>query len=129
MVVRLQSRPDPATTCAHCLILDGAHASPTLHSRAAPLSSPPPRPPCPGSYACYLPAVRVAGLEPRLLPVTAATGHLPDLSSPAAAAAAGSAAPRCRALLLNYPNNPTAAVAGDVFWQAALDFCERHDLL
>jgi aspartate/methionine/tyrosine aminotransferase len=35
----------------------------------------------------------------------------------------------CRALLLNYPNNPTAAVADDAFWRRALAFAERHDLL
>jgi aspartate/methionine/tyrosine aminotransferase len=39
------------------------------------------------------------------------------------------ALPRCRALLLNYPNNPTAATADEEFWSRALAFARAHDLL
>lgn len=37
--------------------------------------------------------------------------------------------PRAKLLYLNYPNNPTAAVATDEYLQAAIAFCREHDLL
>ncbi|WP_293174952.1 aminotransferase class I/II-fold pyridoxal phosphate-dependent enzyme [Oceanithermus sp.] len=36
---------------------------------------------------------------------------------------------RARVLVLNYPNNPTAALADRAFWERALAFAEAHDLL
>jgi histidinol-phosphate/aromatic aminotransferase/cobyric acid decarboxylase-like protein len=67
--------------------------------------------------------VKVAGLHTEYIPLHPET-RLADLSriDPAAAA-------RCSFLLLNYPNNPTGAVADEAFWQGALQFCEQHDLL
>ncbi|KAI8475100.1 MAG: class I and II aminotransferase [Monoraphidium minutum] len=79
---------------------------------------------CDVGYACYLPAARIAGLSPAFLPLRADGSLLPDFGALPAGAAAG-----CRALLLNYPNNPTSAVADDAFWSEALAFCEEHDLL
>jgi aspartate/methionine/tyrosine aminotransferase len=38
-------------------------------------------------------------------------------------------AQRARVMLLNYPNNPTCAVAGPDFFAAAVAFCRRHGLL
>ncbi len=36
---------------------------------------------------------------------------------------------RAKILYLNYPNNPTGAIATDEYFQQALDFCRTHDLL
>lgn len=36
---------------------------------------------------------------------------------------------RARVIVLNYPNNPTAALADRAFWARALAFAEAHDLL
>ncbi|MDX1494190.1 MAG: aminotransferase class I/II-fold pyridoxal phosphate-dependent enzyme, partial [Longimicrobiales bacterium] len=36
---------------------------------------------------------------------------------------------RSRILYLNYPNNPTAAVAPDAYFQEAIAFCAHHDIL
>ncbi len=36
---------------------------------------------------------------------------------------------RMRVLLLNYPNNPTSAVATREFFQRAVDLCREHGLL
>jgi hypothetical protein len=69
------------------------------------------------------PAVKVADLQPEYIPLHPDT-HLADLSRVDPAAAA-----RCSCLLLNYPNNPTGAVADEAFWQGVLRFCEQHDLL
>jgi aspartate/methionine/tyrosine aminotransferase len=68
-------------------------------------------------------AVKVAGLHAEYIPLQPDT-CLADLSRVDSAAAA-----RCSCLLLNYPNNPTGAVADEAFWQGVLQFCERHDLL
>jgi aspartate/methionine/tyrosine aminotransferase len=69
----------------------------------------------------------VASLVPLDLPLRPDGSFLPDFAAAAAAAPAWPARPR--ALLLNYPQNPTAAVADDAFWDEALAFAEAHDLL
>ena len=79
--------------------------------------------PDPG-YPSYFGAVAVAGLEPIRMPLLPANGYLPDLT-----AISASDARRAKALLLSYPNNPTAGVADAAFFDAALAFAERHDLL
>lgn len=66
----------------------------------------------------------MAGLQPRFLPLPGDGSFLPDFSAVPPSLAAG-----CRALLLNYPNNPTSAVADDAFWRRALGFAKAHDLL
>ena len=58
------------------------------------------------AYPSYLGAVAVAGLEAIVLPLRQERGFLPDLD-----AVAAHDAERARALVLNYPNNPTAGVA------------------
>ncbi len=60
----------------------------------------------------------------RNLPLTKANGFLPDLSS--------LTAEECRqakALVLNYPNNPTGASATMEFFAAAVAFCRQHQIL
>lgn len=74
------------------------------------------------AYPSYFGAAQIAGLETHLLPL--GPGLLPDFSRVPQALLG-----RARALLLNYPNNPTAALASEAFFHSALRFCERHDLL
>jgi len=76
------------------------------------------------AYPSYFGAVAAAGLETVALPLRAERGFLPDLALVDAADAA-----RARALVLSYPNNPTAGVATPAFFDEALRFAERHDLL
>ena len=76
------------------------------------------------AYPSYFGAVAVAGLEAIPLPLREARGFLPDL-----AAVDPRDADRARALVLNYPNNPTAGVADAAFFDHAIAFCRRHDLL
>lgn len=75
-------------------------------------------------YPPYRSGTIFAGAEPHVLPLTAERGFLPDL---------GSIPPRvlerARLLFLNYPNNPTGAVAPVAFFQEAVDFARRHGLL
>jgi aspartate/methionine/tyrosine aminotransferase len=76
------------------------------------------------AYPSYFGAVAAADLGAIPLPLTAALGYLPDLD-----AVAPTDARRARALVLNYPNNPTAGVADDAFFDRAIAFCRRYDLL
>ena len=76
------------------------------------------------AYPSYFGAVAVAGLEAIVLPLRQENGFLPDLD-----AVAARDAERARALVLNYPNNPTAGVADEAFFDRAIAFCRRHGLL
>ena len=74
-------------------------------------------------YPPYLGAVAVAGLNVVTLPLLPERGFLPDLN-----AVPDNVKPRV--LLLNYPNNPTSAVATQEFFQQAAAWCrERGTLL
>jgi aspartate/methionine/tyrosine aminotransferase len=79
--------------------------------------------PDPG-YPSYFGAAAVAGLEVSLLPLKADNDFLPDLS-----AVPSGVAERSRAMVLNYPNNPTAAVAGEAFLREAVSFCCDNEIL
>ncbi|WP_102125842.1 aminotransferase class I/II-fold pyridoxal phosphate-dependent enzyme [Deinococcus planocerae] len=73
-------------------------------------------------YPPYLGAVAVAGLRAVTLPLLPDRGFLPDLD----------AVPdevRPRVLLLNYPNNPTSAVADAAFFREAAAWCRARGTL
>lgn len=73
-------------------------------------------------YPVYETATRLAGGDPLSLPLDADRGWLPDL-------AAARLTDRTKLLWLNYPNNPTAAVAEGSFLRDAVGFARQHDLL
>ncbi|MDV6373550.1 aminotransferase class I/II-fold pyridoxal phosphate-dependent enzyme [Deinococcus arenicola] len=77
--------------------------------------------PDPG-YPPYLGAAAVAGLNPKPLPLLPERGFLPDLD-------AFPANLRPRALLLNYPNNPTSAVADAAFFAETAAWCRARGTL
>jgi LL-diaminopimelate aminotransferase len=52
----------------------------------------------------------------RIMPLKKENGFLPDLSL----------AEGARALFVNYPNNPTGAVATEFFWEKLADFADTH---
>ena len=79
--------------------------------------------PDPG-YLTYTQAARFAGAQVYPLPLLPERGFLPDLQ-----AVPEEIARRARLLWLNYPNNPTAAVAGLDFFSAAVDFARRWGIL
>ena len=64
----------------------------------------------------------LAGGVPVSMPLTAERRFLPDLSSAPVSGAT-------RMLWLNYPSNPTAAVAERSFFEDAVAFAREHDLL
>ena len=79
--------------------------------------------PDPG-YPVYETGTILAGGEPYLLPLLAENDFLPDLGS-----IPNDVLDRAMVLWLNYPSNPTAAVADLSFFEEAVDFCRAHDLL
>jgi LL-diaminopimelate aminotransferase len=79
--------------------------------------------PDPG-YITYTRSALFAGGTPHYLPMHAAQGWLPDLQ-----AIPVEVLRRAKLLWLNYPNNPTGAVAPPAFLQAAVDFARHHNLL
>lgn len=79
--------------------------------------------PDPG-YPVYSVGTLFAGGEPYYVPLREEDGFLPDLSAIPEDVARGA-----RVLWLNYPNNPTAAVADLAFFEEAVRFARRHDIV
>ncbi|NPV75887.1 MAG: aminotransferase class I/II-fold pyridoxal phosphate-dependent enzyme [Anaerolineae bacterium] len=76
--------------------------------------------PDPG-YMTYTRATLFAGAEPYFIPLDPQNGFLPDLS-----AIPVDILKRTRMLWLNYPNNPTAAVADLSFFEKAVTLAMEH---
>jgi len=75
------------------------------------------------AYPVYSASTRLAGGEPYFLPLTEENNFLPELD-----AIPAEVAQRAKVLWLNYPNNPTAAVADLPFFERAVAFAKKHDL-
>jgi LL-diaminopimelate aminotransferase len=76
------------------------------------------------AYPVYQAGTIFAGGVPHPLPLTRASGFLPDLD-----AIPGEVLRRAKILWLNYPNNPTGAVAPLDFLARAVEFARRHRLI
>lgn len=76
------------------------------------------------AYTVYGINTRMAGGETYHMPLRREDGFLPDLS-----AVPNDVARRAKLLFLNYPNNPTGAVATTEFYQQAVAFAREHDIL
>jgi LL-diaminopimelate aminotransferase len=79
--------------------------------------------PDPG-YQAYLGSVTLAGGVPHLVPLRPENDFLVPLGEVPAAVVA-----RARILYLNYPNNPTTAIAPDAYFEEAVAFCAENDLV
>jgi len=75
------------------------------------------------AYPVYAIGTLFAGGEPYYLPLREENGFLPDLD-----AVPADVGRRAKLLWLNYPNNPTGAVAGLDFFERAVAFARRYDL-
>lgn len=76
------------------------------------------------AYTVYKVNTLMAGGSVHSTPLLAENRFLPDLSAIPTDIAA-----KAKLLWLNYPNNPTGAVADLAFYQDAVAFCRHHDLL
>ena len=79
--------------------------------------------PDPG-YQAYVGSVTLAGGEPLLIPLRAENNFLIPLTD-----ISGEIANRIRILYLNYPNNPTTAVAPDSYFEEVIAYCKHHGVV
>ncbi|NUO95276.1 MAG: aminotransferase class I/II-fold pyridoxal phosphate-dependent enzyme [Gemmatimonadaceae bacterium] len=75
-------------------------------------------------YPVYARAAWLVGAEVRWMPMRADTGFVLDLDAIPAAEAR-----RAKLMIVNYPNNPTGARVDRAFYDRAVAFATRHDLL
>jgi LL-diaminopimelate aminotransferase len=75
-------------------------------------------------YPVYTGGPLIAGAESVLMPLVPELGFVPDLDAiPLEAREAA------RLMYLNYPNNPTGAVAPEGFFERVVEFARAHDIL
>lgn len=79
--------------------------------------------PDPG-YPIYTAGLLLAGGKKISLPLLPENGFLPDLQS-----IDSNVAQKAKLMVLNYPNNPTAAVASLEFFKEVVEFAKTYDLL
>ncbi len=79
--------------------------------------------PSPG-YPVYPVAALFAGGRSHAMPLLEKNGYLPDLK-----AIPRGVLKKAKLMFINYPNNPTAAVAGRAFYKELVEFAARHNIL
>jgi LL-diaminopimelate aminotransferase len=79
--------------------------------------------PNPG-YPVYRVATLFAGGTPYFMPLLRENRFLPDLSK-----IPTEIAERAKLIFINYPNNPTAAVAGRPFFEEVVEFADNHGII
>ena len=75
-------------------------------------------------YPSYAQGARLAGADIYWLPVEQKTGYKPDYSR-----VPSEVVKAAKLLWLNYPNNPTGAVADLDFYRRSIEFCAENDIL
>ncbi len=75
-------------------------------------------------YAAYHGGTVLAQATPHLYPLTPRTDFLLEMEELPA-----DVVKRAKLVYLNYPNNPTAAVAPRVYLERTVAFCRRHDIV
>lgn len=79
--------------------------------------------PSPG-YPVYPVSTLFAGGESYIMPLREDNGFLPDFK-----AIPEDVLKRSKLMFLNYPNNPTAAVAGEEFFKEAISLAEKYNII
>src|SRR3954447_24463762 len=75
-------------------------------------------------YPVYTGGPLLVGADPVLMPLLPERGFAPDLEGISQADRE-----RARIMHLNYPNNPTGAIAPDGLFEQAVEFARAHDIL
>ncbi|MBI4698313.1 MAG: LL-diaminopimelate aminotransferase [Nitrospirae bacterium] len=79
--------------------------------------------PSPG-YPVYPVSTLFAGGEVHMMPLLKKNRFLPDLK-----AIPNDVLKKARLMFINYPNNPTSAVAGRDFYKAVINFAAKHNII
>jgi LL-diaminopimelate aminotransferase len=75
-------------------------------------------------YPVYNASTLFAGGEPYFMPLLEKNGFLPDLD-----AIPADICKRAKMMFINYPNNPTAAVADEAFFKKVVAFAKKHKIV
>jgi LL-diaminopimelate aminotransferase len=75
-------------------------------------------------YPVYTGGPTLAGAAAELLPLVPELGFVPDLGAIPAEVAA-----QARLMFINYPNNPTGAIAPEGFFELVVSFARQHEIL
>jgi LL-diaminopimelate aminotransferase len=76
------------------------------------------------AYPVYFSSTIMAGGVPVAMPLLRQNGFLPDLE-----AIPQDVLAKAKVIIVNYPNNPTAAVAGLDFYKDVVEFAHKHGLI
>ena len=76
------------------------------------------------SYPSYVAGVKIAGGQVEPVPLLRENGFLPNFE-----AIPADVAKRARMIWVNYPNNPTAAVAPPVFYTKLIEWAKAYDVI
>ena len=76
------------------------------------------------AYPVYNIATLFAGGEPHVMPLLSKNRFLPDLE-----AIPSEVADRAKLMFINYPNNPTSAIADRDFFRRVVTFAQKHNIL
>jgi LL-diaminopimelate aminotransferase len=76
------------------------------------------------AYPVYRNATYLAGGTPYLMPITPENNYLPDLDK-----IPEDIAKKAKLMFLNYPNNPTGAVANLDYFKKVLEFAKKYEIL
>jgi LL-diaminopimelate aminotransferase len=76
------------------------------------------------AYPAHFRATMLAGGTSIVMPTSAKTGYLPDFSTIDKAIA-----DKAKLMFLSYPTNPTGAVATREFFEEAVAFCKKHNII
>lgn len=76
------------------------------------------------AYPVYRTSTILAGGEPYYMPLTPENNFIPDLD-----AIPEAVLKKAKLLMFNYPNNPTAGIADLAFFEKAVAFAKKHNIL
>jgi len=79
--------------------------------------------PSPG-YPVYPVGTKFAGGIPYFMPLREENNFLPDIAS-----IPEDVCKKAKLIFINYPNNPTSAVAGENFYKKVIDFAKRYNII
>jgi LL-diaminopimelate aminotransferase len=76
------------------------------------------------AYPVYHIGTLFAGGKSYFMPLVEENGFLPDLDK-----IPKNVAQQAKIMFLNYPNNPTTAIAKEDFFEMVIDFCKRYEIM